>query len=99
MQEIKRWNGRTKTTEELTFTLHYADGTEEQVKDGVLFTINDENTMDIHVGVNKVWQLFGIYICFMNFLEKNGLLDLFDKYIEQKARKLAGVEDAETETE
>lgn len=99
MQDIERWNGETKMTENLTFTLHYADGTEEQVKDGVLFTINDENTMDIHVGVNELWQLFGIYICFMNFLEKAGMFDLFDQYMEQMARKLAGVEDAEAETE
>ena len=71
-----------KTSENITFTIHYADGTSVDVKDGVLFTVNDNNTMDLHVGVSKLWQLFGVYLCFMEFLTVNNLIEIFGEYVE-----------------
>lgn len=43
----------TKATENLTFTIHYEDGSEKEVKEGVLFGFNNDNTIDVHIGTNK----------------------------------------------
>ena len=79
--DIRRWNGNTKLSKEIAFTIHYADGTSVDVKDGVLFTVNDNNTMDIHIGVKEHWKLFGVYFCFMEFITVNNLIESFRKYI------------------
>lgn len=85
--DIRKWNGSTKLSKEITFTIHYADGTSVDVKDGVLFTVNDNNTMDIHIGVKERWKLFGVYLCFMEFLTVNNLIESFGKYIDNFMRR------------
>lgn len=43
----------TKATENLTFTTHYEDGSKKEIKEGVLFGFNNDNTIDVHIGTNK----------------------------------------------
>lgn len=43
----------TKATENLTFTLHYTDGSEKKIKEGVLFSFNNDNSIEAHIGTNK----------------------------------------------
>ena len=85
---IRRWNGLSKRTDNMTFTIHYDDGTSTEVKDGVLFTVNDMDTMDVHVGVGKKWQLFGVYLSFMELIGRMGLQEEFDSYINQMLEQL-----------
>lgn len=85
---IKRWNGISKRTDNMTFTIHYDDGTSAEVKDGVLFTVNDSDTMDVHVGVGKKWQLFGVYLSFMELIGRMGLQEDFDAYMDQMLQQL-----------
>jgi hypothetical protein len=80
---IKRWNGLSKRTDNMTFTIHYDDGTSTEVKDGVLFTVNDMDTMDVHVGVGKKWQLFGVFLSFTELIRRMGLEEEFDEYMNQ----------------
>lgn len=76
----KRWNGTTKPSENVTFTINYADGESVEVKQGVLFTVDDDDRMDIHVGVDKAYMIFGIYFCLMEYIDKIGLSDKFKSY-------------------
>ena len=73
-----RWDEKTKLTDKLTFELHYADGTSAMIEKGVLFSIDSNDTMSIHVGVNKAWQLFGVARCLKEFIESIGLGELFE---------------------
>lgn len=79
----EKWNRETKTTENLTFTVHYADGTSAEIDRGVLFSIGDDDTMDIHIGISKAWELFGVARCLSEYITKNGLGDLFRLYCEE----------------
>lgn len=81
-----KYSGETKITENLTFTLNYADGEKAEVEKGVLFSIDDDEKMDIHIGAGKAYEIFGVYFCFMEFLTRSGLINLFDGYVEQMMR-------------
>lgn len=90
MSKVVRWNGKDKPDKNLEFTIHYSDGTSERIKDGVLFTVNDNHTMDIHVGVKELWKLFGVYLCFMDFLTRNKLISVFDDYLKTMMKQYEG---------
>jgi len=77
------WDGKTKTTDKLTFTVHYADGTSAGIEEGVLFSINQDQTMDIHIGVDRAWKLFGCARCLVKYIDSIGLGDLFKKYLQE----------------
>lgn len=47
MQEIK-------TTENLTFTLHYADGVTRGVHNGILFEEAEDHHINVHIGTDNV---------------------------------------------
>ena len=79
----ERWDRKTKTTEKLTFTLHYADGTSVEIDKGVLFSVNENGTMDVHIGVDKAWQLFGVARCLKACIEGLGLSELFKQYLQE----------------
>lgn len=78
-----QWDEKTKLTDKLTFELHYTDGTSAMIEKGVLFSINRDNTMSIHVGVDKAWQLFGAARCLTDFIEAMGLGELFKQYLQE----------------
>ena len=94
---IKRWNGVSKRTDNMTFTIHYDDGTSTEVKDGVLFTVNDSDTMDVHVGVGKKWQLFGVFISFVELIKRMGLEEEFGDYVNEMALQACLEENETTE--
>lgn len=77
----EKWDGKTKTTEKLTFTLNYADGTKAEIDKGVLFSVDDDGLMDVHVGVDKLWQLFGVARCLSELVAKMGMTELFRRYL------------------
>ena len=79
----ERWDGKTKTTEKLTFTLHYADGTSAEIDKGVLFSVNKAGTMDIHIGVDKAYELFGVVRCLTACIDNMGLSGLFREYLQE----------------
>lgn len=81
MSKLTRWNGSDKPSEAVFFTVHYADGTNVEVKDGVLFSVNDNDTMDIHIGVSRAWQLFGVRLCLEDCIKKLGLWELYQRYM------------------
>lgn len=78
-----KWDGQTKTTKKLTFTLNYADGTSAEIDEGVLFSVNADGTMDIHIGVDKAWKLFGVARCLAACIESLGLGEKFRRYLQE----------------
>lgn len=87
MGKLTRWNGNDKPSENVFFTVHYADGTSEDVKCGVLFTLNDNDTMDVHIGVDKGYQLFGVRLCLEDCIRKLGLMEMYRKYLENMGKE------------
>ncbi len=79
-------------TDGITFTVHYSDGTSKEVKDGVLFAINGSSGMNVHVGVDEKWQLFGVHQSFFELLVKTGMTDDFDAYMTRMAKAMRGEE-------
>ena len=84
-------NGIT-VTDGITFTVHYSDGTSKDVKDGVLFALNGSGGINVHVGVDEKWQLFGVYPSFFELLTKTGMADDFDAYMARMAKEARGEE-------
>ena len=80
--------GGISTTDGITFTIHYSDGTSVDVKDGVLFAQNGSGAMNVHVGVDEKWQLFGVYLSFFELLARVNLLADFDEYITLAAKEM-----------
>lgn len=78
-----KYDGKTKITKNLTFTLHYADGTSAEIERGILFSVDDEDKMDIHVGVSELWALFGVDLCLQEFIHDHGLDEEFLEYMIQ----------------
>lgn len=87
MSKLTRWNGSDKPSENISFTVHYADGTSKDLKCGVLFSIDDNDRMDVHIGVDKAWQLFGIMVCLEECIRKIGLWDLYQKYMKDMEKE------------
>lgn len=85
--QIEKYDGETKASDDLTFTLNYSDGTKKLVDEGVLFSINSEETMDIHIGVDKAWKLFGVQLCLNDFIKGIGLEKQFEKYLDEMSGK------------
>lgn len=95
----ENYGGQTKTTDNLTFTLNYADGTHLNVEKGILFSLDDNDRMDIHVGISKAYQLFGVYLCLKGFIDGMGLTSLFNKYVHDMVDDITDIAMAEMEEE
>lgn len=78
---IRKYNGEDKICNDLTFTLNYSDGTKALVDRGILFSIRDDDRMDMHLGTSKAWEVFGVARCLNEFIKACGMEDLFEKYM------------------
>lgn len=95
----ENYGGQTKTTDNLTFTLNYADGTHLNVEKGILFSLDDNDRMDIHVGISKAYQLFGVYLCLKEVIDRMGLTSLFNAYVHDMVDDITDIAMAEMEEE
>lgn len=83
----EEYKGETIPTNKLTFTLNYGNGTKKHVERGVLFSIGEDDTMYIHIGVETDWELFGTVLCLTDFIDRCGMTERFKNYIDNMVKK------------
>lgn len=70
-----------KLTPDMKFAVLYADGTDKQVDEGVLFEFED-NDIILHLGTNRVACIFSIAEALSEFISDAGLGEAFKAYLE-----------------
>lgn len=82
-----------KLSDNLEFTVNYADGTEKKVSEGVLFEF-DEDKITLHSGTSRKEALFSIAPVLVEFVGILGLDEEFKRYIEENIIDEEGDSDA-----
>ena len=82
-----------KLSDNVEFTVNYADGTEKKVSEGMLFEF-DGNAIAVHSGTSRKEALFSIAPALVEFVGILGLDEEFKRYIEENIIDEEGDSDA-----
>lgn len=71
-----------KTDKDLTFTVNYSDGAKKEVKEGIMFEV-DEGKLIMHNGTNNAYVLFAAAKSAMQLISAAGLGDRFKEFLDK----------------
>lgn len=70
----------TKATENMTFTINYADGTKREIKEGVLFSFNKEN-IETHIGTHNAQAVAALVPASVEVVQALGIAHLAENQL------------------